>query len=88
MPARIGDNMEINKDTLNKIGSMSNEQLKGVIAQISDAFGASPIQKKMALNNASLIKRKLMGMSEKELKNYLSKIPQAKKEELEKKIKL
>ena len=80
--------MEINKDTLNKIGSMSNEQLKDVISQITDALGASPIQKKMALNNMSLIKRKLMGMSEAEIRSYLNKIPQSKKEELEKKIKL
>ncbi len=80
--------MEINKNTLNKISSMSNEQLKEVIAQLSDALGASPMQKRIAMNNASMIKRKLMGMSEKELQSYLSKIPQSKKEELEKKIKL
>jgi hypothetical protein len=88
LEARIGDNMEINKDTLNKIGSMSNEQLKEVIAQITEALGATPMQKRMALNNASLIKRKLMGMSENELRNYLNKLPKDKKEELEKKIKL
>jgi hypothetical protein len=46
------------------------------------------MQKRMALNNASLIKRKLMGMSENELRNYLNKLPKDKKEELEKKIKL
>lgn len=80
--------MEINKKTLNKISSMSNEQLKEVIAQLSDALGANPLQKRMAINNASTIKRKLMGMSEKELQSYLNKIPQAKKEELEKKMKL
>ena len=80
--------MNIDKETMNKLGNLSSDQLKEAISVIADSVGATPLQKKMAVNNASLIRKKLMNMSENELRGYLSKLPPEKLGELEKKIKL
>lgn len=80
--------MEINKDTVNRITSMSNDQLKAAIAQIADALGANPVQKRMAVSNAAMIRKKLSAMSESEIKSYLNRLPAEKLSELEKSIKL
>lgn len=80
--------MEINNDILNKISSLSPEQFKEAISLVADTLGASPMQKKMALSNASLIKRKLSGMSQPEMERFLSKVSPAQKEELLKKLRL
>lgn len=77
--------MEI-KDTVNKIASMSNSELKNAISVIADSLGATPAQKRMAQNNAGLLKRKITGMSESEINKYLSKLPPEKLQELKNKI--
>jgi hypothetical protein len=78
--------MNVDKNTLNKIGSMPSDQLKEAIAVIADSLGATPMQKKMAVANASLLRKKLMNMSESEIRSYLNKVPTEKLGELEKKI--
>jgi hypothetical protein len=78
--------MNVDKNTLNKIGSMPSDQLKEAIAVIADSLGATPMQKKMAVANASLLRKKLMNMSESEIRSYLNKVPPEKLGELEKKI--
>lgn len=80
--------MEIDKNTVSKITSMPNDKLKEAIAQIADSLGASPVQKRMAISNAALIRRKLSNMSENEIRSYLDRVPADKLTELEKKIKL
>lgn len=80
--------MEINQDMIGKITSLSNDQLRDAIAQVADALGATPAQKRMAVNNAGLIKRKMSNMSEQEMLKYLSKVSPDKQEELRRKLKL
>lgn len=77
--------MEI-KDTLNKISQLDNEQLRAAIGEIADALGASPKQKRMAQNNAGLLRRKVMNASEEDLKRYLSQVTPEKQAELKKKL--
>ena len=80
--------MEINKETVDKLKSLNNEQLRYAIGEIADALGASPAQKRMAQNNAGLIRRKFSGMSENDLKKQFSKIDPEKQQELVRKLKL
>ena len=80
--------MEITKDMLNKLSGMSDEQLKGAIAEIAEALGASPSQKRMAMNNVGLLRRKVMNSSDKDLQRFLSKVSPEKQAELKKKLKL
>ena len=80
--------METNNDILKRISSLSPEQFKEAISSVADALGASPMQKKLALNNASLIKKKMSGMSQAEMEKFLSKVSPAQKEELLKKLRL
>ena len=54
--------MNIDKDTMNKLGTLPSDQLKEAISVIADSVGATPLQKKMAVNNASLIRKKLMNV--------------------------
>ena len=80
--------MEITKDMLNKLSGMSDEQLKGAIAEIAEALGASPSQKRMAINNAGLLRRKVQNFSEKDLQRYFSRVSPEKQAELKKKLNL
>ena len=80
--------MEINKETVDKLKSLNNEQLRYAIGEIADALGASPAQKRMAQNNAGMLRRKFSGMSEGELKKQFSKIDDEKQRELLRKLKL
>ncbi len=76
--------MEISQDMINKITAMNNDELKKAISQIADALGASPSQKRMAVNNAGFIKRKINTMSKNEMQTFLSKVPPEKAAELKK----
>lgn len=78
--------MEISQDMINKLSSMNSEQLKKAIGEIADALGASPMQKRMAQNNAGLIKSKISRMSKNEMNAYLSKLPPDKAAELKSKL--
>ncbi len=80
--------MEINKETVDKLKGLSNEQLRFAIGEIADALGASPAQKRMAQNNAGMFRRKFSAMSEGELKKQFSKIDPEKQQELMRKLKL
>lgn len=71
---------------INKLSSMNSEQLKKAIGEIADALGASPMQKRMAQNNAGLIKSKISRMSKNEMNAYLSKLPPDKAAELKSKL--
>ncbi len=52
--------MEINKETIEKLRSLSDEQLRSAIGDIADALGATPRQKQKAQNNSRMIKKKLV----------------------------
>ncbi len=80
--------MEINKDTMDKLKSLDNEQLRFAIGEIADALGASPSQKRMAQNNAGMIRRKFAGMSEGDIQKQFAKIDPEKQQELMRKLKL
>ena len=76
--------MEISQDMINKIAALNEAELKKAIGQIADALGASQSQKRMAVNNAGFIKRKINTMSKKEMQTFLSKVSPEKAEELKK----
>ena len=76
--------MEISQDMINKITAMNDAELKKAIGQIADALGASQSQKRMAVNNAGFIKRKINKMSKSEMETFVSKVPPEKAEELKK----
>ena len=80
--------MEINEKMIDKVRGMSEEQLKDAIAQIADALGATGSQKRRALNNANLIKRKIMNSSKNELQRQVNKILPEQQEEIAKMLKL
>ena len=76
--------MEISQEMINKITAMNEAELKKAIGQIADALGASHSQKRMAVNNAGFIKRKINKMSKNEMQAFVSKVPPEKAEELKK----
>jgi adenine C2-methylase RlmN of 23S rRNA A2503 and tRNA A37 len=76
--------MEISQEMINKITAMNEAELKKAIGQIADALGASQSQKRMAVNNAGFIKRKINKMSKNEMQAFVSKVPPEKAEELKK----
>lgn len=76
--------MEISQEMINKITAMNEAELKKAISQIADALGASQSQKRMAVNNAGFIKRKINKMSKNEMQAFVSKVPPEKAEELKK----
>ncbi len=78
--------MEISQDMINKLSAMNSEQLKKAIGEVADALGASPMQKRMAQNNAGLIKNKISRMSKSEMNTYLSKLSPDKAAELKNKL--
>lgn len=78
--------MEISRDMINKITSLNDAELKKAIGQIADALGASQSQKRMAQNNAGLIKRKINTMSKSEMEAFLSKVPPEKASELKRSL--
>jgi len=80
--------MEINKEAMDKLKSLNNEQLRLAIGEIADALGASPAQKRMAQNNAGMLRRKFSAMSESDLKKQFAKIDAEKQQELMRKLKL
>lgn len=80
--------MEITNDMLNKLSGMSDKELKEAIAAVADAIGAGPMQKRMAVNHAALLRKKILQSSERELASYLSKISPEKQAELKAKLKL
>ncbi len=80
--------MEINQETMDKLKSLNQEQLRYAIGEIADALGASPSQKRMAQNNAGFIRRKISGASASELQKQLAKLDPAKQKELAEKLKL
>lgn len=80
--------MEINKDTLAKLKSLDEAQLREAIGDIADALGASPAQKRRALNNTRNIKHRIMGATENDLKNIVGKIDQSQQEQIARKLKL
>ena len=79
--------MEVTKETLDRLKSLSDDQLREAIGSIADAFGASPAQKKLALNHTGLIRRKLSGASEKEVNRQLSRLDPEKQRILSEKLK-
>ena len=76
--------MEICQEMINKFTAMNEAELKKAIGQIADALGASQSQKRMAVNNAGFIKRKINKMSKNEMQAFVSKVPPEKAEELKK----
>ena len=52
--------MEINKETLDKIKALDEEQLRAAIGDIADALGATPQQKRRAQNNSGMIRKKIL----------------------------
>jgi hypothetical protein len=80
--------MEINQDTLEKLKQLDRAQLQTAIGQLADALGASPAQKRMALNHAGLIRRKLSGMSAAELQKHLAGLDPDQRQALAKTLKL
>lgn len=80
--------MEINKDILSKIKSLDESQLRKAIEDVADALGATPQQKRRALNNTKAIRRKINSADENELKRQMSKMTQEQREEVMKKLKL
>ncbi len=80
--------MDINKETLNKVLGMNDEQLRAAIGEIADALGASPSQKRRAQNNTQMIRKKIQNSNENELKRQLGKISEEKQSEILKKLKL
>lgn len=78
--------MEISQDMINKITAMNDAELKKAIGQIAEALGASQSQKRMAVNNAGFIKRKIGTMSKSEMQTFLSKVSPEKAEELKKSL--
>ncbi len=76
--------MEISQDMINKIAALNDAELKKAIGQIAEALGASPSQKRMAVNNSGFIKRKINTMSKNEMQTFLSKVSPEKAEELKK----
>lgn len=80
--------MEINRETLEKLKKLDDRQLKKAISDIADALGATPVQKRRALNNAGMIKRKLFSANENDLRRQIGRIPPEKQEEIARKLKL
>lgn len=80
--------MELNEDMLHKLKQLDDEQLRSVIAEVADALGASPSQKRRALNNAGFIRRKLGTSSGMDLSRQLDKLDPQTQNELLRKIKL
>ena len=78
--------MEISQDIINKITCLNDAELKRAIGQIADALGASQSQKRMAVNNAGFVKRKISTMSKSEMEAFLSKVPPDKALELKKSL--
>ncbi len=79
--------MEINKETLNKIKALDDEQLKAAIGDIADALGATPQQKRRAQNNSKLIKKKILTSNENELRRQINKITPEQQNEIARKLK-
>lgn len=52
--------MEINKETLDKIKALDEEQLRAAIGDIADALGATPQQKRRQQNNSGMIRKKIL----------------------------
>ena len=78
--------MDITKDALNKLNTMSSAELKAAIGVIADSLGATQGQKRMAQNNAQLLKRKITGMKQEDINKFLSQVPQEKLSELKSKL--
>lgn len=79
--------MEINKETLNKIKALDDEQLKAAIGDIADALGATPQQKRRAQNNSKQIKKKILTSNENELRRQINKITPEQQNEIARKLK-
>ncbi len=84
---KVAGKMEINKDILSKIKSLDDNQLRKAIEDVADALGATPQQKRRALNNTRAIKRKINSADENELKRQMSKMTQEQRDEVMKKLK-
>ncbi len=84
---KVACEMEINKDILSKIKSLDDNQLRKAIEDVADALGATPQQKRRALNNTRAIKRKINSADENELKRQMSKMTQEQRDEVMKKLK-
>ncbi len=80
--------MEINKETIEKIRGLDEEQLRAAIAEVADALGATPQQKRRALNNAKLIRKKIMTSNENELRRQIGKISPEQRDEIARKLRL
>jgi len=80
--------MEITNDMLKKLSEMSDRELKEAIATVADAIGAGPMQKRMAVGHAALLRKKILNASESELSTYLAKLSPEKQAELKQKLKL
>ena len=79
--------MEINNQTLAKLKSLDETQLREAISDIADALGATPAQKRRALNNTRNIKRRIMGATENDLKSIVGKIDESQQEQIARKLK-
>ena len=78
--------MEINKETLDKIKALDEEQLRAAIGDIADALGATPQQKRRAQNNSGMIRKKILSANGRELQ--LGKMTPGQREEIARKLKL
>lgn len=78
--------MEISKETLEKLKSLSDEQLKSAIGDIADALGATPRQKQKAQNNSRMIKKKLAMAREGDILKHFGKISPEQQNEILRKL--
>lgn len=80
--------MEINRETLDKIRALDEEQLRAAIGDIADALGATPQQKRRAQSNSGAIRKKILTTNGRELQRQLGKISPEQRDEITRKLKL
>lgn len=80
--------MEINKETLDKIKALDENQLRAAIGDIADALGATPQQKRRAQSNCGMIKKRILSANGRELQRQLGKMTPEQRNEIARRLKL
>jgi len=74
--------MKIDEETVNKLKNLNEEQLRAAIADIADALGATPAQKRRAMNNCGTVRNQLLRKDGAELSRQLSKMTSEQQSEI------
>jgi len=78
----MSNNMQIDKETLNKLLALSDSEFKRKVSQAAEAAGLQNEKLDKMLKDIQGVKKTLSGISEKDLKNAAKAISAEKLEEL------